>query len=178
MSDDYEKKARKKRKRSDSSSTTKANIKLGVGSLNEDVPTPKDLLDAIRETYGEFFDPCPLKGRDMAEKDKKHDGLKREWKSFNFVNPPFQEVERWVKKGVEEKQKGRKTLFLICARTNTQYWKKYVIPNASKIQFFLERIKFIKGKGGLPIPCCLVLFDPSKPNKYKESKLGPYHLWT
>lgn len=77
--------------------------------------TPPALLDAIREEFGEFFDPCPY------PKPADFDGLTCEWGDVNYVNPPFGSIihdgrkkgmTAWVRKALEEQRKG-KTVIMV-----------------------------------------------------------------
>ncbi len=51
------------------------------GSSNDDWETPDWLLKELEKEFGKLFDPCPL--------HTKFDGLKIDWKSPAYINPPF-----------------------------------------------------------------------------------------
>ncbi|UQD69250.1 phage N-6-adenine-methyltransferase [Bradyrhizobium japonicum] len=77
--------------------------------------SPPDLLTAVREEFGEYFDPCPF------PLPEGFDGLTCEWGAVNYVNPPFGSIMHqgrkkgptaWVRKAIEEWQKG-KTVILV-----------------------------------------------------------------
>jgi hypothetical protein len=77
--------------------------------------TPPALRDAIREEFGDFFDPCP------HPKPADFDGLTCEWGTVNYVNPPFGSIihdgkkkgmTAWVRKALEEWRKG-KTVIMV-----------------------------------------------------------------
>lgn len=123
---------------------------------NDSVGTPKELFHELDEEFHFTFDPCPFTLR------PKWDGLRIEWGKNNFVNPPYSNIAAWLKKGVIELKKGKLSVFLITAKTNTLYWKEYVVPYASEVRFITERIKFNGYKKGFPLALSLVIFDPKK----------------
>ena len=76
---------------------------------------------------------------------EKWNGLKVEWGSRNFVNPPYSRKlkEAFVKKGIEEAKKGKKSVFLLPVSTSTVLFHDYILPNISEpIRFLRGRVKF------------------------------------
>lgn len=114
------------------------------------IKTPENLYRFLDGFFGFNHDPCPL--------SPKFDGLNTDWGTMNFVNPPYSQIKKWVAKGVEERNKGRNSLFLITVRTNTKYWFEDIFPKASKVWFIKSGICFEEYEKPLPIPLCLVLF--------------------
>lgn len=150
---------------------------------NNDLKTPDFLLQDLEKEFGAFFDPCPYGGIQGALENPELDGLKRDWQKVNFVNPPYKEIKFWLKKGAEEYKKGNKNIFLITARVSSKYWAKYVIPYASEIRFFIGSIVFDSPHKeyatGLPIPLCLIIFDPEKKHPTLSIKNDkPYNYWS
>lgn len=113
------------------------NRKLLCFDRKDEVETPSWLYDNLNEIFNFDFDPCPIG-------ERKFDGLKVEWGKMNFVNPPYSSIGIWVKKALAEREKGKNSLFLITARTNTNYWQDFIFPNATKI-VFLRRVVTFKG---------------------------------
>lgn len=64
----------------------------------------------------------------------------------SFVNPPYSQKlkEAFVKKGVEEMNKGKLCVFLIPVSTSTKLFHEWIKPNATEIVFVRGRIKFGK----------------------------------
>jgi hypothetical protein len=84
----------------------------------------------------EFFDPCPL--------NADFDGLKIEWKEINYINPPYSPSklkEAFIKKALEESQKGKICIMLIPANTETKIFHETIVPNA-EILLIKKRVKF------------------------------------
>lgn len=133
-------------------------VKHAWGKSNDTIGTPPELYQQLDQEFHFDHDPCPLHRGDTTP-----DGLKSDWGKSNFVNPPFSEISKWLEKGKEEMKKGNKSVFLVTARTNTNYWCKYVWQGASEIRFVMGKIKFQGYKNGFPVPCCVVIYDPAKP---------------
>jgi hypothetical protein len=133
--------------------------------------TPPDLITYTYNRFGKngyMFDPCPA--------DPKVNGLLIDWEEYNYVNPPYSKPEQpckkecikkqckergfhmeeykpgqldWVKKGIEEAQKGKHVYMLIPSDTSTKLWNDYVMKYAYMIYFIKGRIKFV-GASGMP----------------------------
>ncbi len=120
--------------------------------------TPPHLLQTLYEEFEFDFDPCPA--------NPTFNGLEVEWGMRNFINPPFHNTEQWVKKIVQEQQKGKLCVLLIPARTCTGYFHDYILPNATKIRFLRGRLRFESQiglpSGSSPWPCMIVIFQPKK----------------
>ncbi len=96
----------------------------------------QDLIkDMVREDYGEFFDPCPLKS--------KFDGLKIEWKNVNFINPPYnlRDKTSFVNKAILESKKGKICILLIPSATDTELFLK-IWEHSHTIFLIHKRVKF------------------------------------
>jgi hypothetical protein len=63
-------------------------------------------MAAITEEFGIDFDACPF------PLPWDFDGLREEWGSSNYVNPPFKGPTAWVRKAIEENQKGKRVVFV------------------------------------------------------------------
>ncbi len=137
--------------------TSCENSTLSYGNISTyDCETPKDFYDALNSIYHFDHDPCPLYGKDNPNIP---DGLTSEWGLCNYVNPPFNEINKWLNKGLEEYKKGKTCVFFITARTNTKYWHEFVWKRAQVIMFLEGRMAFgNKYKGELPIPLAIVVY--------------------
>jgi len=101
--------------------------------------TPPEVYNSLNEEFKFNFDPCPI-----TWKEGDPDGLAIDWKESNFVNPPYSDVSKWIKKASNEHAKGRKTVMLINAITDTVAFHEYIYnkPNV-EVRFIRGRIKFI-----------------------------------
>lgn len=119
-------------------------------SLSDKWNTPESILSELHREFGFDFDPCP--------QNPVFDGLSIEWGQRSFVNPPFSEWQKWVKKGYEEHKKGKLVVFLIASRTDTKAFHDYIIPYAKEIRFIRGRLKFSGSKNPAPFPSMVVIF--------------------
>ena len=143
-------------------------LKLGFGKKNDNIETPKDFYNELNEEFKFTFDPCPLGGESIF------DGLEIDWGECNYVNPPFSKVKKWLKKGVTEMKKGKKSVFLLTLRTHTKYWRKHIIPFASEIRILNSSLTFQNFQRKFPMSLVLVVFDPNKQPKQQIVKKETY----
>ncbi len=136
---------------------------FGDMSATSDRATPEALKTALYEKYGITHDPCPLGGYELMLEGKIPDGLTTPWHARNFVNPPFKETIKWVRKAIEELDEGRFSVLLIPARTNTKYWQSLIATRASEVYFITKSPSFVFS--GYPNPCpfpvAVVVLDPN-----------------
>ncbi len=131
--------------------------------------TPDWLYRKICETANDGIlfklDPCADDVNHKCELyyTEKDDGLKQPWAAYGqvFVNPPYSDIKKWVKKTYEESlcldSMGENITLLIPARTDTTWWHDYV-TKAAKITFLRGRVKFGDSKNSAPFPSCVVTF--------------------
>ena len=101
--------------------------------------TPKKIYSDLNAEFHFTFDPCPYK---MPE----WDGLKVGWGKSNFVNPPYSETEKWVKKALEEYHKGNSVVMLLRLDASTKWFRDLILPNA-EIRLFDDRLHFVRPDG-------------------------------
>lgn len=106
-----------------------------------DYLTHPDMVKRILDKIGEKFfllDVCCSYSNIPAVKRfvfGQNDGLKESWKTLKskwawaFCNPPFNECDKWVKKAYREQQEGNQSVLIIPARTETAYWRDYILSN-------------------------------------------------
>lgn len=97
--------------------------------MNDSWRTPRWLIDHFRN----HFDPCPS--------NPTFDGLSIDWKSPAFVNPPYSSPLQWIKKAIEQAEKGVSVVMLLRVDVSTE-WYKLLMGQNPHIAFFNERIKF------------------------------------
>lgn len=125
--------------------------------------TPRKLYDELNKIFKFDFDPCPTYNF--------LDGLKCEWGKCNFVNPPYNDMYNWIKKGYEEYTKGKIVVFLIPARTDTKYWHEFIMKS-KEIWFIKGRLKFSGSENSAPFPSAIIIF---KNHKRKTPKIKSYY---
>lgn len=74
-----------------------------------------------------------------------------------FCNPPYgKELPLWIEKAYNENKKGTLVVMLIPARTDTNYFHKYIYKQ-HEIRFIKGRLKFNDCKNSAPFPSMLVI---------------------
>ena len=85
--------------------------------------TPDIIYKILYKEFNFDFDPCPYPRQQW-------DGLKVEWKDSNFMNPPYSETEKWVRKAIEERNKGKTVVMLLRLDASTKWFRDLILPNA------------------------------------------------
>lgn len=134
-------------------------MSVHFSSLRPDWKTPKAVYQILDAEFSFDHDPCPP--------NYTVDGLTSEWGKSNYVNPPYNQLKAWLKKGYEEWRKGKTVVFLIPSRTDTIAWHEYCMK-ATEIRFIKGRLKFDDSGNSAPFPSAIVVF---KSNKVKEAEL-------
>lgn len=99
--------------------------------------TPIEFYNKLDSEFHFNFDPCPI---DWVVGDT--DGLKIDWGTCSFVNPPYSQTKLWIKKAHHEWAKGKTVVMLINACTDTVAFHEYVLPNC-EVRFIRGRLCFI-----------------------------------
>ena len=107
--------------------------------MNDTWRTPEKIYKILDQEFHFDFDPCPYPRSDF-------DGLEIEWKSCNFVNPPYSETELWVKKALEEHSKGKSVVMLLRLDASTKWFRDLILPNA-EVRLFDDRLHFVNEDG-------------------------------
>ena len=118
-------------------------------SKSDSFETPKILYDELNAEFNFNYDPCPLNERYII------DGLKTEWGSSVFLNPPYSNPTLWIKKAYEHAKNGNIVVGLLRGDTSTRWFHDYVLGK-SEIRFIKGRICF-NGKRA-PFPSIIVVW--------------------
>lgn len=108
------------------------------GSNNDHWETPDYIKEDIRNEFGEFFDPCPIR-HDLS----KWNGLEIDWKAVNFINPPYNNKDKvsFIKKAYQESLKGRTSILIIPASTELPVFHDLILPYG-EVRFIKGRVRF------------------------------------
>jgi hypothetical protein len=132
---------------------------------SDDRATPDWLVRQLSRQFGPFdCDPCPL-NCDTS----KWDALKApKWGKCNWVNPPYSNIEAFIVKALEQRDKhGAKSVFLVPLRPTSLYWRRYVWNEASSISVFQDRVRFPGFKRKLNVALAAVVFDSNKRRRFE-----------
>lgn len=114
--------------------------------MTNDWETPRWLMEHFKNHY----DPCPL--------NHDFDGLKCNWESPAFVNPPYSSPLEWVEKAIEENKKGCKVALLLRVDVSTKFYRRIMEQNPH-VLFFNERLKFSESKESPNFSSMLVFLE-------------------
>lgn len=153
-------------------------------SKSNEYLTPLQIFKPIKETFEIEIDPCSDNTKHLQTDitfTKKQDGLKQDWFSHSFINPPYSDITSWVNKAIEESKKYTLMdyVMLLPSRTDRPWYYK-VLQNAQMICFMNKRIRFSDMKSGAPFPSLLALISDNHPNYAKRdcfAKFGPT-IWS
>lgn len=134
--------------------------------------TPWPLVRQLEEEFGPFeLDPCATSENAKASRffAQDDDGLIQPWApARTFMNPPYSEAERWVRKAILEQLRGGLIVGLLPVRTDRNWWHDLLTPHA-EIRFQRGRQRFIGPDGttiGRPVfASCIAIFRPSGKEK-------------
>lgn len=133
--------------------------KILYSSNKTDWGTPQKFFDKLDKEFGFTLDVCALPENAKCKKyfTPDQDGLKQEWNSANWMNPPYgKEIYLWMEKAYNESLKGKTVVCLVPARTDTKWFHDYGIKG--EIRFVKGRIKFVGGKHGATFPSLIIVF--------------------
>lgn len=127
-------------------------IKACMTSKKQDWKTPTKLMNELDNEFHFNFDPCPT--------NPTFDGLSIEWKSRNYINPPYNQKDKWIKKAYEEFKKGKLCVMLLPSRTDTKAFHTYIYKQPGiEIRFIKGRLCF-DDKSPAPFPSMIIIMKP------------------
>ncbi len=126
---------------------TKAQTHQVIVNVNDCWETPPDILEKIMTKYDVHptLDVCAtIQNTKFPKYHTIHeDALTVQWTEDFFMNPPYSEITPWMKKAYEEHKKHNVTaLILVFAKTDVNWWHKYV-ENKAEVHFQRGRIRFL-----------------------------------
>jgi phage N-6-adenine-methyltransferase len=127
--------------------------------------TPQELFDDLNEEFDFLIDVAATKENAKCSRfcPIEKSGLETPWMDRNWCNPPYSQLAKWIAKAADEQKKGRLTVMLIPARTDTAafhdfIWKKPQV----EVRFIRRRITFVGAVGEAPFASMVVIFRPIK----------------
>ncbi len=123
--------------------------------------TPQWLYDALNREFGFTLDPCSDGTNAKCKRFYSYldNGLLKDWGTESvFMNPPYSEVDEWMRKAYGSAQEGATVVCLIPSRTDTQWWHEYAMKG--EIRFIKGRLKFGDAENSAPFPSAIIVFRP------------------
>lgn len=127
-------------------------------------PTDQAVVDDLSARFGPFtLDPCCTaeSAKAPAFFTMADDGLRQRWHGVVFVNPPYSDVEAWVRKALAESASGCTVVLLLPARTDTR-WFHLCLAAQARCEFLFARgrLRFGAATGSAPFPSVVIVMRP------------------
>lgn len=137
------------------------------GKSEQDVQTPAIFLEAVKRRLriGEFDIDLAASAENAVcpnYYDEAADSLVQPWcvgLGWNWCNPPYADIEPWVRKAWIEAGKGASTAMLVPASTGSNWWRDHVSTRAY-ISHLNGRLTFVGHKSPYPKDLALLLYTP------------------
>lgn len=131
--------------------------------------TPQSVITPIVRAFGRIgLDPCSnensiVPARVEWRRERDGDSLARVWHrpglGLIYVNPVYKGILAWIRKMIEERERGGELLACVPARTETQWWEE-AIESGAVPGYWRGRIAFLRGgarkKVSAPFPSALL----------------------
>ena len=123
--------------------------------------TPPWLYEWLHGLYRFTYDPCPLNDA------KIWDSLAESWAGQRvYCNPPYgREIVRWLAKRYEPEL----SVYLLPARTDTEWWHTTVMDQATRVLFLRNRVRFVNMSHPAPFPSVVIVYGGAPQNTRYES---------
>lgn len=160
---------------------TMAEPRQKPGRSKQDVGTPEDFLQAVKDTLGIDAFYCDLAATDENRKaglylSPEIDALSVPWTfrdGWCWLNPEFSNIAPWVQKSYESAaHDGVHIAVLVPAAVGSNWWRDWVHDKAD-VRFLNGRITFDGHTQPYPKDCALLLYSPPS-----IACRGSYDVWT
>ena len=130
-------------------------------SRSDEWETPHDVFNDLNEDLGPFtLDVCATPENKKVDLffTRKENGLVQDWGGHVcWMNPPYSEVHKWVRKAYNESRKpNTRIVCLLASRTDTRWFHKYCVKGT--VWFIKGRLKFEGAENQAPFPSMIVIF--------------------
>lgn len=121
--------------------------------------TPQRFFDDLTAEFDFTLDVCALPPSAKCARyyTPVEDGLSQPWTGRVFCNPPFSNIEPWMRKGDAAVRSGECELavFLVPSRTGTRWWHE--VAQHHEIRWIRGRLRFSGSEINCPFDCCVVV---------------------
>lgn len=127
--------------------------------------SPEHVYEELHREFDFTFDPCPL----MATED----GRKIKWTGRVFCNPPYSDVEGFLRKGLYHLAVGdcEVLVYLLPSLTGNAWFIDYCLKG--EIRYIRGRLKFGGSKINAPFWSVVVIFREWKLDAESQERLIP-----
>lgn len=123
-------------------------VKSLGSSGKDDWRTPPHIFNWLNEEFKFTLDSCASDENHLCNAywTEEDNALIQPWHKSTWCNPPYSIVAMFIDKAIEEAQRGNRTVLLVFARTDTQ-WFKRAWAAAEEVRFVSKRIQFLLNDG-------------------------------
>ena len=127
----------------------KSNTPLNIRDLWQ---TPKELYESLDKEFLFWCDVAASDENHLSDSyyTEKDNALKADWLLVNWCNPPYSDITPWVRKAIEQHEKGLTTVMLVPADTSVK-WFKLAYESCNEVRFISGRISFINAETQKPV---------------------------
>lgn len=150
--------------------------KRGAKDEIDDRATTPEVFDQLDARFGFTVDVAAAEHNAKCARfyDRESDGLAQSWANESvWCNPPYSNVEPWVRKAWAECLMAKSIVLLVPAnRTEQRWWQQIVEPlrdrpgSPLRVEFLPGRLRFIRrGQTDVgpnerpPFGCCLLIWE-------------------
>lgn len=140
-----------------------------LSGVDQAAGTPLTLLRVLLQAFyparsrSSVFDPSPPQPA--------FDGLAVRWARHNFCNPPFDSVERWYAKALQEAANGAHSVLLVPYRGHTRYFHRLIAHTATSVTVFTNRVTFLPYRAPFALPVMALEVGPGSQGPRASSEL-------
>lgn len=116
---------------------------------------PGSILNTERAYQGYQVDTGRVKKSGQPILTWAGEGLTSPWTDCTYFNPPYDSLEDWLAKAVEEAANGYEIVGLVPVRSHRKWWRSAVLGNADAVGW-LGPVTFIGYDQSFPAPLALV----------------------
>lgn len=124
---------------------TKGNYRAGKNGRETIYTSPRILVAQLNAEFGFTFDVCAITENAQCTKffSPEINGLTQSWQGeVCWMNPPFSDVEAWLKKAYDETRLGScLVVAIIPGRTSSPWFHDYVMK-AAEVRFLRSKTYF------------------------------------
>jgi DNA (cytosine-5)-methyltransferase 1 len=136
------------------------------GRSKQDYGTPPSFLEAVKrrlgiDTFAIDLAASKHNAVDFAFYDERQNALARDWPvgGWCWLNPPFGQLEPWVRHTFEQSRRGARVAMLVPAGVGSNWWRDHVHGKAF-VLLLNGRITFVGETAPYPKDCVLLLYGP------------------
>ena len=137
----------------------------------ENWSTPDHVFRNLNKVFKFNIDVCAEKWNAKCHKfySKEDNALEQDWFGSCWMNPPYNQLYKWMKKAYESARLGCTVVCLVPVRSDQDWWHEFALKG--DIIFIRGRVNFIHkdGRTGRPrFASCIVVFDGISRNLQKS----------